>query len=113
MYYIHVDEFSPTFQVRADDIGLFDRIGFLNNVHSGDSLRLGISRRSFESKLASPDRVMLFSIQKGDQFFLRRDGVIEENNSHTPLGFALTLLIMAFGMVVYRGIKREREHAEA
>ena len=78
-YYVYVDKYNNTFEIPDNFVRHFDRNNFENFAKRGDSIKIEISRKSFE-ELNSRKFIELYGISNSERTFLKDKDSIEQHN---------------------------------
>ena len=98
-YYIWLDNYPCTFQIKADFTSFFDQKGFENDIKIGDIVNLTIPKE-FESQLYEREKhVFIFSASKNSKIFLSLTDTIPKENDNFDI-YAGLFFIMG-GIVLY------------
>ncbi len=101
-YYIWIDSYQNAFQIKADYLGIFKGIGFINNVRPGDNIEFTIPK-FLTKKLNSGENVFVTSVKVKRLTYLSKDKTLEiENELATSYSdFFLAGGFLIVGLVVY------------
>ncbi|HEY3371523.1 MAG TPA: hypothetical protein VGK10_11775 [Prolixibacteraceae bacterium] len=103
-YYIWLDNYACTFQIKTDFLTYFYRSRFERDVKRGDSIRISIPK-IYESKLQDKkSKIFTLSISKDSAEYLRLRETIPKENTYLDL-FAGLFFWLAGG--IYYFLKRD------
>lgn len=104
-YYIWLDEYPCTFQIKADYLPIFDQSTFLVKVNLGDKLKVTIPKE-YENRLSKQDEfIFITSLSSLSTDYLRIENTIKKENDN--FYFYLGILFIV-GALIYYFLKRSR-----
>lgn len=101
-YYIWIDSYQNAFQIKADYLGIFKGVEFINNIRRGDNIQFTIPKFQ-TNKLNSDENVFVTSIRVKRRTYLSKDKTlaIEKGVLFRYADFFLATGFLIVGLVVY------------
>jgi hypothetical protein len=98
-YYIWLDNYPCTFQIKADFLSFFYQTKFENEIKKGDNLKLTIPKE-YESQLYERGRnIFILSASKGSTDYLSLDETIPKENDNFDIYAGLAFITA--GLIYY------------
>jgi len=101
-YYIWIDSYRNTFQIKADYLKIFNGVEFITTVRRGDDIKFTIPKFQ-TNKLNSDENVFVTSIKVKRTTYLSKDKTLqmEKEIASSYLEFFLAGGFLIVGLVVY------------
>ena len=106
-YYLYIEKYKNTFEIPDNFVRYFDRNNFEKFVKKGDSIKIEISRKSFE-ELSSRKFIELYDISNSEKTFLKDKDSIEKHNSPGK-NFAAAFFLIVGIIILVVNLSKESE----
>ena len=101
-YTFKLRNYSNDFQISANHLDLFDKIGFQGKVNSGDELEIGVMKEQQELLNLPNERVLAISIKDSEKEYLNSSKVILKEQGPGELIAGVGLIIAGFLVFVVK-----------
>lgn len=94
-YYIYLNEYPSKFQIPAIFLNYFSENDFKLNMHEKDELAFGIRKNDLPKLESKTEKILIYSLKKGNQVYLNKPFTLKESNSTSDLVFGVILMILS------------------
>ena len=101
-YYIWLDQYPCTFQIKADFSPFFKKSLFESQVQKGDRLKLSIPKEFENDVLEENENIFILSASDSVCDFLSQKATLEKENDHFDLYAGLFFLIVGFASFAWK-----------